>query len=221
MSDSNNPLNTSYVDTYSPPQAAPTPVAPANEPSAAPPTYQVDDNQALALSAPVTPPAIEPQASSSAEAAPTTLGATSQSLEDQNIFFLLGVEKISDQEKEDFLDELQQVIWEDFLENDVSLLVTENELTELKQIMAKSYETDLDKQEAIVVYLEKLIPDLEEVMLEKALDLKQEMFDERLISMREVFAQDQSQLETIEKAADMIRDEKWREAAEVLNDLEV
>lgn len=97
---------------------------------------------------------------------------SSESLEEQNIFELLGVADGSDEEKEEFLDELQQVIWEDFLENDVELLVTLEEKKQVDAILAKTDSNDLEKQEELVVYLEKLIPDLEEIMLEKALELK-------------------------------------------------
>lgn len=216
MNDTANQTN-SYVDSYAPP-------APSTQPPTTPSDAPTNDTPAPAVNA-NSEPAMSPPTSTPAPAAPQTAppatSGQSQTLEDQNIFFLLGVEDVADEEKEAFLDELQQVIWEDFLENDVQLLITENENVELQQIMDKSYPSDLDKQEAIVVYLEKLIPDLEEVMLEKAMDLKREMVDERLVSMREVFATDAATLQTIDQAASLIQQDKWRDAAEMLNGLEL
>lgn len=142
-----------------------------------------------------------------------------QSLEDQNIFHLLGVEDGSDEEKEAFLDELQQVIWEDFLENDVELLLTEEEMAELATIRAKQGQPELEQQEEIIVYLEKLIPDLEAILLEKALELKEDMVRERISGMKEYYAQDQQSLTKLVEAETLINDDQWRSAAELLNTL--
>jgi len=198
MNDTSNP-NNSYVDTYSPPQVSGAQNSSATQANSVPmdqdPVDTTTDPQSKATS-------------------------PSQSLEDQNIFHLLGVQNVEDAEKESFLDELQQVIWEDFLANDVELLVTENERTELNQIMAKSYESDLDKQEAIVVYLEKLIPDLEEIMLEKALELKQDMVDERIASMRELFAGQTDKIQALDQVLNQTQQDKWYDAAEALNEMQ-
>lgn len=143
----------------------------------------------------------------------------SESLEDQNIFFLLGVTDGSEEDKEKFLDELQQVIWEDFLEYDVKLLITNDEYTEFKKLLDEPSANDLEKQEKLVVYLEKLIPDLEEIMLEKALELKGDMFKERIAGMKEYHAANQDALDTINQAELMMAENKWRSAADVLNSI--
>ena len=87
-------------------------------------------------------------------------------LEQQNIFDLLGVSDGTDQEKETFLDELQQVIWEDFLEKDVALLLTDQEHEQFRQIMDKPGPRDHQRQEEIIEFLDGLIPNLEQIMLE-------------------------------------------------------
>lgn len=223
MADTSNP--NSYVDTYTPPSSQP-PVTTTPAPSPAAP---LQDAQLGATPMPPVPPAppapdqpsMPTAAPSMPPTAPVTPGVPSQSqtLEDQNIFELLGVQDVSDDEKEQFLDELQQVIWEDFLENDVNLLITESEKTELNAISAKTYQSDLDKQEAIVVYLEKLIPDLEEIMLEKALELKQDMVEERVASLKELYAGQADKLQVIAQAESQMSNDQWRDAATTLNSL--
>jgi hypothetical protein len=163
-----------------------------------------------------------PAASGGAPTSPTPASSApvmpvSQSLEDQNIFHLLGVQDGSNEEKEAFLDELQQVIWEDFLENDVELLLTEEEVEGLRKIRATTGKSELELQEDIVVYLEKLIPDLEEILLEKALELKEDMVKERIAGMREFFANQPDQLRKLDEAETLIADDQWRSAAELLN----
>ncbi|MDQ5951384.1 MAG: hypothetical protein QG639_661 [Patescibacteria group bacterium] len=170
-----------------------------------PPSAQVSD------SAPAATPAVS--------SAPTETSSHSETLEDQNIFFLLGVRDGSDQQKETFLDELQQVIWEDFLEYDVKLLITSEEMTELKTLLDSQTDRDLEKQEKIIVYLEKLIPDLEEIMLEKALELKEEMVRERVNGLRQYFADKSDKLSRIDEAERLVNEGKWYSAAHLMNSL--
>jgi hypothetical protein len=143
--------------------------------------------------------------------------SVSEKLEDQNIFFLLGVEDGANEEKERFLDELQQVVWEDFLENDLELLITTQEKEQVDQMLNNSELSDLDKQEQILNYLSNLIPDLEEIMLEKALELKQEMVKERVEGMRQYYADKEEALSKINQAAQMFAEGKWSSGAKLLN----
>jgi hypothetical protein len=138
-----------------------------------------------------------------------------QKLETQNIFDLLGVSDGTQKEKEDFLDELQEVIWEDFVESDIELLLTEEEGKGFAVIKAKG-ET-LEVQEEMLVFLEKLIPDLEEIMMDKALELKAEMVQERISGMREFHADNQEAITQIEKAEKSIVDDRWAEVSTILN----
>jgi hypothetical protein len=195
------------VDTPAAPVMSPMPVMTDTPTVATPPV-------AVAPSPSVPDSSSTPPASSSGSSSPS---AVSQSLEDQNIFFLLGLESASDSEKESFLDELQQIIWEDFLENDVELLVTEEEMVEFKKISDKPGQSEEEKQAGMIDFLEKLIPDLEKIMLEKALELKEEMFRERIKDMQESFA-DRADVQTaIKKANDLIASQQWRAAADELN----
>ncbi|MGD9128951.1 MAG: hypothetical protein PVJ09_00455 [Candidatus Woesebacteria bacterium] len=143
----------------------------------------------------------------------------SEDLEDQNIFFLLGVTDGTDEEKEKFLDELQQVIWEDFLDNDLNLLTTEEEYQKVETILSNPAKTDLEKQEEVLSFLEGLIPDLEEIMLEKALELKEELVKERIAGMKEYYAGQQASSDRVLEAESLLRQNKWYSMAKILNSL--
>jgi hypothetical protein len=140
-----------------------------------------------------------------------------QPLEKENIFFLLGVEDGSTDEKEKFLDELQEVIWEDFVENDVELLLTSEELENFKKIQATGQINEPKVQEAMLTFLEKLIPDLEEIMLEKALELKEDLVMERVKGMEEYFAGNEEALSKVNSAKQMLDQNLWHDAAALLN----
>ncbi|MEN8253514.1 MAG: hypothetical protein ABFQ62_04020 [Patescibacteria group bacterium] len=140
-----------------------------------------------------------------------------QSLEDQNIFSMLGVVDGTEEERESFLDELQEVIWEDFLEKDLELLITKEEMEGFRKIQADAGKKENELQEKIVTYLEKLIPDLEEIMLEKALELKEDMFRERISDMKDFYKNKTDVLKSISRAEELMSQDKWREAADTLN----
>jgi len=145
---------------------------------------------------------------------------SSQSLEDQNIFELLGIKNGSDGEKEVFLDKLQKVIWDDFLDNDVELLLTEEEMGQLASIVEKKEIDDVEKQEQIVTFLGKIIPDLEDIMLEKALKLKNDMVEERVLSLEQLYAQDKEKAEKIKEIKKMMEENRWSDVAKILGEIE-
>lgn len=192
--------------------------------------------QGLKASAPIEPPAVEPIASDTAgnvvsspsdvavqpstPATPATPVVSAspdrgQSLEAQNIFDLLGVADGKPEEKEAFLDELQDVIWEDFLSHDAELLLTPQELTKLDELKAKG--SGAEVQEEILVFLEKLIPDLEDMMMDKAIELKEDMVMERIAGLREFHSQNAQALEQITNAEKQISEGHWADAAKTLN----
>jgi len=145
----------------------------------------------------------------------------SESLEDQNIFDLLGISEADDTEKEQFLDELQQVIWEDFVDKDVELLLTEDELNEFKAISGHRSISEDDRQAEMIDYLEKLIPDLEKIMLEKALDLKEDMTRQRITEYLEHFQDNPASLEVMKQAQTFADAQQWRSVAKTLNAIPV
>ncbi len=240
MNDNNNQQqNNQGIDNYSPPQD--TPEAPAAVPpviqdqlnkdaqaasTPQPDPVQMPSAQDLAHGSspvkvaepaqPAVPAAPMPQAQSSGNKTSTSPQIDEESLEAQNIFVMLGVEEGSDEERESFLDELQSVIWEDFLEKDAELLITSEEKKGLDELKAKELSEE-EKQEEIVAYLEKLIPDLEEILLEKALELKEDLFRERLKDMKEHFQGKEDTLKEITGAEELLMQGKWKAATKRLN----
>jgi hypothetical protein len=142
---------------------------------------------------------------------------SSQSLEDQNIFHLLGIESAPEADKESFLDELQEVIWQDFLGSDLPLLITTEEMEEFKKVQNKVGVTEEQRQSEMIEFLEKVIPDLEKIMLEKALELKEEIVRKRIEEMRAQYATQPEHLQKIQRAAELADQNQWLEVANVLN----
>ncbi len=184
-----------------------------------------DDNASTPDSTPTPEPTPRSTETPTAEAAPKSAtteddaepDSDPQALESQNIFHMLKIDDAADKEKEMFLDELQQIIWEDFLDNDVELLLTEEELVNFKKIQDDQSMNEEDRQTRMVEFLEKLVPDLEKIMLEKALELKEAMFVERITQMKKAAEGKSEVLSIIEKADQLQKDQKWLDAIETLN----
>jgi len=143
----------------------------------------------------------------------------SEKIEDQNIFTLLGIENSSEEEKDKFLDELQQVVWEDFLETDLEQLVTAEEKVKVDQILQNTSLSEVDKQEQALVLLEGIIPNLQEIMVEKALELKKELVKDRIAGMKENLAGDADKLQQVQTAETQIAQGQWRTGTAMLNRL--
>lgn len=196
-----NPTPNSYVDDYTPP---------AQDASA-------QSEQADTAYQPQMP---APQDHEN-DSTPAGGGEDSEALEDQNIFDLLGISEAAESEKELFLDELQQVIWEDFVENDVELLLTTEELAEFKGLTDDPSLSEDERQVKMIDYLEKLIPDLEKIMLEKALDLKEDMTRQRIADMIQNLANAPEKLDQVKQAQSLADNQQWRSVAVTLNAIPV
>lgn len=214
------PVSDSYADAYVPP-AAENQTSTDQSGATQSDVIQPADDQPSAYQ----PSEVQPTGETAAEASPvvaaesTSETTPSEELADQNIFEMLGVTTGTPEQREQFLDELQQVIWEDFIEHDTKLLLTDAEQADLAKIMQATTDKSLEQQEQVVVFLEKLIPDLEDIMLEKALQLKEEMARERLNALRELHRNDDQKFTSVQRAEELMSQQQWRTASEILNGL--
>ncbi len=144
----------------------------------------------------------------------------SQKLEDQSIFDLVGDNQGTVEQREAFLDDLQKVVWDDFLDNDVELLLTEEELRPLEEIVARPDLDQVAKQQEIVKYLESKIPDLEEIMMEKALKLKEDLLMERVSGMEQLYADKPEILERIKEVRKLIDEGRFYDTVLRLYEIE-
>jgi hypothetical protein len=170
-----------------------------------------------APAAPVSPsPAVS---ADTAAGAPRPSSSLAEPIEEQNIFELLGVTDAAEAEKEAFLDELQQALWDDFLDKDLQLLVDDKQLAEMNEIKNKAGLSEVQRQEELIQKVEAWVPDVEEIMLEKALQLKEDMVRERVQGMKEYFKDRSAEMAKIQEAENHIRDGRWKTAATLLNSL--
>lgn len=150
---------------------------------------------------------------------PVKEAANTEGLEAQNIFDMLNLSQLSDQEKDSFLNDLEKLIWDNFITIDLPLLLTAEEKAEADRLMSEVGKSEDEQKEALLVYLDKLVPNLEQVMYQKAITLKKELFEERLRKMREQAKADNnlSLLADLDQIDDLLKAERYQTAVQLLN----
>ena len=144
-----------------------------------------------------------------------------QNIESQNIFDLLGVRGMTKEEEESYLVRLNKAIWDDFLDNDVELLLTEEEVGKLIAIINRQ-DVDEDQKQALMYdFLKGIIPDLDEILLEKASKLKEDLTLERVASMEELVVGDEGKLEELKRVRELVKGGQWASVSEMLNKIQV
>ncbi len=148
----------------------------------------------------------------------STTQNNSQSLQSQNVFDLLGVTSGTNEQKDNFLDEIQQAIWDDFVQYDLELLISKQDMVKANEIMKQPITHD-QKQIKLVEFLEKIIPDLEEILLRKALKTKRNLVIERVVSLQKLYASDKAAMDKLEEAKVCIEENRWTDCKNILNSL--
>ena len=162
-------------------------------------------------------PTPKPTAEPSAE--PTPEPVNEEDLEKQNIFAMLGLKNLEEPEKEAFLADLEQLIWDNFVEVELPLLLNSEQKAQADQILADQSKTENERREALLAYVEPFIPNLDEVMYKKALSLKKEMFEERVKKMRDQATEENnlSLMADLDQIQELIAAGRYKTATELLN----
>lgn len=166
---------------------------------------------------PTLEPTPEPTAKPSAE--PTPEPVNEEDLEKQNIFAMLGLKNLEESEKEAFLADLEQLIWDNFVEVELPLLLNSEQKAQADQILADQSKAENERREALLAYVEPFIPNLDEVMYKKALSLKKEMFEERVKKMRDQATEENnlSLMADLDQIQELIAAGRYKTATELLN----
>ena len=166
-------------------------------------------------------PTLEPTPKPTAEpsAEPTPEPVNEEDLEKQNIFAMLGLKNLEESEKEAFLADLEQLIWDNFVEVELPLLLNSEQKAQADQILADQSKTENERREALLAYVEPFIPNLDEVMYKKALSLKKEMFEERVKKMRDQATEENnlSLMADLDQIQELIAAGRYKTATELLN----
>jgi len=164
-------------------------------------------------------PESNPKPTAEPSAEPTPEPVNEEDLEKQNIFAMLGLKNLEESEKEAFLADLEQLIWDNFVEVELPLLLNSEQKAQADQILADQSKAENERREALLAYVEPFIPNLDEVMYKKALSLKKEMFEERVKKMRDQATEENnlSLMADLDQIQELIAAGRYKTATELLN----
>lgn len=139
-------------------------------------------------------------------------------LTELDVFTILGVSG-TDEEKTAFLQEMQEVIWDDVVSSELDDNLTDEEMERIDDIIADTATSMDDKHNKLYAFLTEKIPNLTEVLTTKVNQFKMDLLDDRIEGMTE-FYQSQNNADALgklEQALGMRNEERYSEAVAVLN----
>ena len=142
----------------------------------------------------------------------------SEKLQKMSIFEMLGVEG-TEEEKEAFLSEVQDVIWQDVVENDLAPLLSEAEMDEVDTMLNNEGASEDTKRDYLFDLILKKVPNAEEVLLERTMQLKSDLLHERFHGMQQFFANNPEAMQKLEVAHGHIDADEHEQAVALLNEL--
>jgi hypothetical protein len=143
----------------------------------------------------------------------------SQQLWDQDIFFLIGING-TEEEKNNYKNKLDQVVWDDFLINDAPLLLTNSEMIVLQVIIEHEDDDQSAKKQKILDYLATVCPDVDQLLDEKSLSQKEDMLYVRISEMERRYQYAPQALERIKDAKVACAMNRFHDAIAILNEVD-
>ena len=141
-----------------------------------------------------------------------------QTLQRMDIFDILGAQG-TNEEKEAFLEELQDVIWQEVFEKHVSEKLTDDDVKAVEGIIADEAMEDDAKRVKLFEMLRDKVPDLDSILLDRTVQLKADMLQQRLEGMKEFYASNADATGKLSQAEQMWGAEQYQEMVDLLNTL--
>ncbi len=142
----------------------------------------------------------------------------SQAIQNMSIFDMLGVQG-TEEEKEAFLTQVQDVIWQDVVETDLAPLLSDAEIEAVEKMLNDEGKTDEEKRDYLFGLIIDKVPDAESVLLTRTMQLKSDLLSERLEGMKEYFQGKAEAQSKLAQAQTLIEQQKHEEAVAILNAL--
>ncbi len=144
--------------------------------------------------------------------------AFTETLHRLSIFEMLGVEG-TEEEKEEFLSEVQDVIWQDVVENDLAPILSDEEADNVHTLLNDEGIEQNTKRDYLFDLILKKVPQAEDVLLQRTLQLKSDLLHERLHGMQEYFSNNAASMQKLQTAHQLIENQDLDAAVAILNEL--
>lgn len=141
--------------------------------------------------------------------------AFNQTLDQIDVFTLLGMTG-SEEEKAEFLAQMQQTVWTQVVEEEILPTLTQAQITEVENIMADDSVELEESKGKVFAYLLKTTPDLPELLKEKILEFKGEILVSRIEGLRERYQGNPSELQRLDSIEQMLEEGNVHPALQAL-----
>ena len=140
-----------------------------------------------------------------------------QQLAALDIFTLLGIENASDEDREAFLTQLQDAIWEEVVEDELLEQLTDEEVDSIEQTVTSETMSAEDKRNTLFSMLSDKVPNLEQRLAESTNRLKFDLLGERVDGLREYYKTNEAQLGVLDQVEQLVEAGNVNEAVSLLN----
>lgn len=142
-----------------------------------------------------------------------------QDLNQLNIFDILGSEG-SPEEKEEFLNLMEQAIVEEMVDTEFADNLSDEEVTQIGQIFDNEDQLSAEEmREQIIELLSSSRPNIDDLLIEYTNKAKQQLLYERIEGLKEFYKADQAGLAKLDEAYQLYQAKDYIQAVAVLNDL--
>lgn len=138
-----------------------------------------------------------------------------QTLDQIDVFTLLGMSG-SEEEKTEFFDQMYQTIWSQVVEEAILPMLTQDQITEVEDMMADESVDFEESKGHVFAYLLETTPELPELLKEKILEFKAEILVSRIEGLRERYEGNPSELQRIDSIEQMIEEGNVQPALQAL-----
>jgi hypothetical protein len=139
--------------------------------------------------------------------------------EQLDIFTVLGVAQ-DDPDREAFLQQMEEAIWEEIVENELSDKLGETELAQIETILNDEAASAEEKRDHLFGMLVDKVPNFEKVVRDYTMAAKRDLLSERLEGTKEYYSQtspNADKLSQVERAAQLFEAAEFSACAQALN----
>ncbi|MCD8484521.1 hypothetical protein LRY65_05560 [Candidatus Woesebacteria bacterium] len=142
---------------------------------------------------------------------------TAQQLAAMDVFTLLGITDASEEDREAFLNQLQDAIWEEVVEQELADSLTDDEIDTIDRVITDEALQADEKRNQLFSLLANKVPNLEEGLADATNQLKYDLLGERVDGLREFYAAKPDQLQVLDQVEEMVNAGNVNEAVATLN----
>ena len=140
-----------------------------------------------------------------------------RSIDGMDIFEVLDI-SASMQEREQFLIQLSDAIWNDVIQSRLEDM-TEDQVARVDEALTDQQLTDNQKYDRLFSIFHEIVPNAEQMVAETAKRIKIEFLKARIDGLMEFYHSNVAALQTVRMASDMFNQQRFYDAVKLLNSL--